>query len=135
MSAFVVDNEVLDRVVSTIADQPGIREIILNETGCNLQTAQGRNELAKAMLDLNIRAVQARYGDDCADMMPDEEYRYRLRPARKVQAYKSLVCWLYQCREGDIPETSLLYQTMSQVRQMFAMIIVEDLPEYDKAAW
>src|SRR4051812_1158656 len=60
--------------------------------------------LGRDLYALNREAVRQRYGT--ADPVPE----YRFRPpgdVPKVQLYKSLRCLLYQCSEGDVPETAL----------------------------
>lgn len=67
--------------------------------------------LGMCLLEMNRRALVARYGDNYAEAV--EPYRYhepRHRPTLLVQVYKSLRCFLYQCSEGDMPDTTLFLQ-------------------------
>lgn len=139
MSAFVVENTVISRVVTLIAtarDLDDIRSMVLAETGLDLSTQEGRQELGEAMLRLNCQGVDARYGKGESQSFRDDlEYTFRLEQSTILQAYKSLQCWHYQCCEGDIPESSLLYATMGRVADMLAHEIVRHMPAYNKAAW
>jgi hypothetical protein len=139
MSAFVVGNETINRVITHLATARNldhIRKTILDETGADLVTGEGRAKLGAAMLQLNCSAVDARYGDGESQTFRDDmTYGFRLEMTNAVQAYKSLQCWLYQCAEGEIPESSLLYATMERVKNDLACSIVEAMPAYDKARW
>ena len=53
----------------------------------------------------------------------------------RVEALKALRCVIYQCSEGDIPDTSLLYKRMTDRANALCREIVSDLPEYEQAAW
>jgi hypothetical protein len=55
--------------------------------------------------------------------------------APRIQVFKSLACFLYQCAEGDIPETSPLYKALTEAKHLVAESIVHALPEYDQAKW
>jgi hypothetical protein len=139
MSAFVVGNETINRVVTFLATARNIEHIqrvILAETGADLRTTEGRQQLGDAMFRLNCAGVDARYGEGQSQTFRDDmSYDYRIEMANKFQAYKSLQCWSYQCAEGNIPEESLLYATMDRVGQMIAAHIVESLPDYATAKW
>jgi len=138
MSAFVVEDKTINRIVSFLVfDRDGDwpRKVIKDETGCDLSTHEGQKALGQAMFDLNCHAVNQRYGEGDAERFRPLDYAYRLENASRMQVYKSLGCWLYQCCEGDVPDTSLLYATMSRVKHLLADAIVCSLPEYDKCGW
>ena len=89
------------------------------------------------MFGLNVSGVNARYGEDEAHKFRplDFQYKFIADCGGMVRILKSLRCWLYQCSEGDIPETSELYKTMKEISNVIASEIIDDLPEYDKAPW
>lgn len=138
MSAFVVGDKTINQVISWISDQPANsvyhRKV---KEAFNLDPMRGVHcgQLAQEMLELNIRAVRQRYEDaDQAQMIPDGgTWSYELTSS--IQAYKSLRCFLYQCAEGDVPETSILYNILDELSDEMAHDIVCDLPEYEKAKW
>jgi hypothetical protein len=88
------------------------------------------------MFQLNIKAVDARYGKSEAAAFRKLNYRYQVtEPLPMVQVLKSLQCWLYQCNEGDVP-TAALYILFDSDIQMYLMDkIITALPEYHKAEW
>ena len=140
MSAYIVENSTINRVVSFLAtDRNGdyLRRMILRETGCNLEMAHGREDLGKAMRDLNCNAVDQRYGDgESKTFLDDLSYTFVLDIAvNRFQAYKSLKCWLYQCAEGNVPDESLLYAAMERVKGEMADDIVSALPAYEACKW
>jgi hypothetical protein len=68
-----------------------------------------------------MNGVDARYGDGEARKFRQLDYRYReTESVPLVQVLKSLQCWLYQCSEGNVPETELykLFDTDVQVYLM-----------------
>lgn len=142
MSAFIVGDETINDVIAYLAwgNDPGrIRSLILAETGCDLGTDEGCAALGRMMFDLNCKAIDQRYGVGESQKQRDDTAAYRFerttRVPKPVQIYKSLQCWHYQCSEGDVPDTSLLYQTMTKVGDQLARLIVHALPAYEKARW
>lgn len=133
MSAFVVQNDVINAVVTYLASvhASGAKRLILAETGKDLSTRQGRIALGTAMHELNCKSVDVRYG---AGDSAGKGYEYRAKVVDAVQAYKWLRCWIYQCTEGDI-EQDPLYITMEKVSDAMAHHIVSSLPRYEQAEW
>jgi hypothetical protein len=133
MSAFVVEDKIINRVVTFISNT-GSKQTIKDETGIDIGTFEGCELLGKAMFELNCNAVEQRYGAGEAKEFRDLDYGYRPSVSNAVQVYKSLRCWLYQCSEGNVPER-LLYATMERVSDQLAHHIVSELKAYDKAEW
>jgi len=80
---------------------------------------------------LNARAVCERYDD----WTPDITYQYRqiLSPP-DLQVYKALLCWAYQCSEGEI-EQMPLFLIFEQISNTLAHGIVARLKAYEEADW
>lgn len=139
MSAFVVEDKTINGVVSFLAHGRGLewlRRQVAESTGCDLETVDGRENLARAMFALNIRAVDARYGEGQAQEFRPLNFEFRRElQTSALQAYASLRCWLYQCSEGDVPESSSLYVAMTAASDSLAHHIVRALPEYDRTQW
>ena len=139
MSAFVCQDATINRAVSFLAmDRDGeyLRKTITAETGCDLATQAGKQALGLAMFKLNCDGVDSRYGENQAAEFRPLDYQFRLEiSVNRIQAYKSLKCWLYQCSEGEIPETSLLFASMNKIALELADDIVRRLPAYDAAKW
>lgn len=137
MSAYVVEDQTINAVITYFGhgrDWECIRETIKEETGCDLTTLAGREKLGSAMFDLNCNAVEQRYGEGQAKEFRELNYHFALFPnCGMYGVYKSLGCWIYQCSEGDVPETSLLFATMRRVYDELAHHIVTRSAEYEKA--
>lgn len=139
MSAFVVEDKVINGFIAYISTARGeeyTRQTILAETGADLATFEGKQKLGQAMFALNCNAVEQRYGTGEAKEFRELNYSWKETiPPALIQAYKSLRCWLYQCCEGDVPETSLLYSTMERISADMAHTIVSRLDAYEREKW
>ena len=138
MSAFVVEDQTINEIVNFLefheSSWPG--RIVFKETNILLNSEEGPKQLAEEMFKLNVEAVNQRYGENEAhNFRPlDFKFGYVAAKVAPVQAFKSLKCWLYQCSEGNVPETPL-YKTMDQLSGWIAETIVRELPEYEQARW
>lgn len=134
MSAFIVESKVISGIIGFLAHRrnlDSLRMFIARETGYSLDRYADRCALGQAMFELNCNAVSQRYNEPANG----SEYRYGVAATLSaVQAFKSLKCWLYQCSEGDVPDTPL-YQVMDKVSDRLAHHIVSSLPEYERAEW
>ena len=131
LSAFVVQDHTINRVLSTL----NAHDRRAAETLAFAHDCATLDELGAAMFALNVRAVDARYGEGQAGEFRDLGYQFRLEmPVAMVAALKALNCWLYQCAEGDVPATPL-YKAMDELSNRWAHEIVSRLPEYDRARW
>ena len=139
MSAYITSDATVNTVIAFInSDSRGNAHIYrpLENIGQVWDSHEDRLALGMAMRDLNIQGVCARYTDDKVEVLVGKDtYQYTsgFMPSR-IEAYKNLQCWLYQCAEGDVPETDL-FKAFEQVRANMAGHIVNRLPEYDKAGW
>jgi hypothetical protein len=131
MSAFMVSHDCITRVVLSMrAFHAGYAE-------------QDRDLLGMQLIELNRRAIKARYGE-----LPEvEPYRYvepLLTNRVSLQAYKSLRCFIYQCSEGDVPDETL-YAHVAEARDNMAEAVghrdgkrwdsVATKAAYDEAEW
>lgn len=154
MSAFVVSNDTINRILYALQ----LREVqrSLRWRGVSVwpsyTTGEGSDEvlhaadqeypesgsivtLGRSMLALNVEAVNARYGERGVKITPPHNgYMYRDSPCSLVEGYKALQCWLYQCSEGNVPETPL-FKLMDSVSNDIAHLIVAELSDYKQAAW
>jgi len=159
MSAFVIDQATMTRALRGIfAAHPmaSWSGQIVPEF-CGDCTSYGdRRWIAPTMLGrrlfaLNIEAVQQRYPDCRADPsnMPGFdgcEYmasRYeapasligaRCDAALLADSLKALQCLIYQCSEGNVPETAE-YQALKAAESAIAIAIAEAHPAYARARW
>jgi hypothetical protein len=142
MSAFIVADKTINNIVtwldSALAEAYGtitIRHKLL-ELGFDASVAGWAERLGYAMFQLNVIAVAARYGSGEAKKFRPLDYRYRLtHSVPLVQVLKSLQCWLYQCNEGDVPQTALYGLFDNDVQVYLMTEIIDALPEYQSAIW
>lgn len=138
MSAYIVNDSTINNIVNTLA---GLRDFEyerreIKENGYDLDEREGRQLLAVEMFKLNIAGVDARYGEGEAKTFRPLDFTYKQTlPTVKIQLYKSLSCFLYQCAEGDIYKDNGLYAILERIKSSIAENIIHALPEYDKAKW
>jgi len=143
MSAFIVSDKTINSIVNWLRydkDYPGhgnsygYAAKAIEKLGFNLSHRESAEMLCHELYNLNYQAVNVRYEENNQHLATAFEFIPHGAPLR-IQVYKSLSCLLYQCCEGDIPETSQLYKTLREVKHIIAENIVCDLSEYDKAKW
>lgn len=128
MSAFIVSDETMHRVVNVILSNTTSFGNIWTED------KDAGTRIGQLLFKLNALAVNDRYNE--AEKAPDYHFRegYLLIQCDLVSAYKSLQCLLYQCAEGDIPEMKL-FKELENLSHRLAHKIVSDLPAYSAADW
>jgi hypothetical protein len=138
MSSFMVSDKTINRIVTfldakLLDEWPHFAEKF-EQLGFDVQNDQFCYVLGRAMFVLNMRGVDARYGEGSAKEFRELNYTFHPRRAGAFQVYKSLGCWLYQCMEGNTPDDPL-YKLMREVEATLANWIIHRLPEYDGAEW
>lgn len=141
MSAYIVENETINKIVSYLyakANGPdsGIywKATKLFKMGYDLASSSSCSDLAHKMFDLNVAAVNARYGEGEAEMLRPLDFRFQFAPASQIDAIKALKTWKYQCTEGYTPTTKL-YKAMTEVHCLLCVNFVEQTEEYEAAPW
>ena len=145
MSSFVVEDKTINRVVSFLyhdRDRGEYCRCQLGVLGFHLQDAkEGEIEVelqrfGQAMFDLNCEAVNQRYGPGEAAKFRPLDYSFKWESWGGGQeifsTLKALRCWLYQCSEGNVPQTEL-FKIMDGLADAIAYGIVCDLPDYENA--
>jgi hypothetical protein len=139
MSAFIVADETINTIVNWLRRQIDELHIIpekLRQLGIDTSIPGWAEILGQEMFQLNIQAVDARYGEGEAVKFRKLNYRFEHTEAVPLlQVLKSLNCWLYQCCEGDVPETELYKFFDTDVRLYLMTKIITQLPEYEEAYW
>jgi hypothetical protein len=142
MSAFIVDNKTINSIVnwldSAVAEAFGTTTIRwkLLELSFDTSKTGWAERLGYAMFQLNVIAVDARYGSGAAKKFQPLDYHYKVtQSVPLVQVLKSLQCWLYQCNEGDLPQTALYGLFDTDVQLYLMTEIIDALPEYQNAFW
>ena len=103
MSAFMVSNS----TINTISCMTGVP--------------------AQSLIDMNARAILARYGVQEGWEAHGEGTKVPLGVLAKL-----LSCYLYQCSEGDVPEEGL-FKVLDAYRDNLSQY--EGTPEYEAAPW
>lgn len=157
MSAFVIDNETMDRCVRTICAPAQHGMVISRFADIDTRAPDAMTRIGRLLFALNIDAVCERY-PDChnePDNLPGpcddaghstiidapltyipQVRRFTSKPMRDqvVDGYKALQCLRYQCNEGNIPSRPA-YAALCEAISEIADEIVQSLAAYSKASW
>ena len=96
--------------------------------------------VAIKLYEMNDMALRARYRDEwwLEDLMEGDYKKFICNgnpfENEPLQLLKSIQCYLYQCREGNVPEMPL-YKAIDEFASRIMSHIVCSLPEYEKAIW
>jgi len=137
MSAYVVDSETINKIVSFLNFSNEYvywdHTYLFRKLGYNIPyIVDDYERLANDLFQMNVNAVKQRYSGDT------EEYTYQFRTSINVrpavEVYKAAQCLCYQCSEGNVPDTSL-YKALNQFCSDLAEVIIANMPEYKSAYW
>jgi len=100
-----------------------------------------------ALSEMNCDALNQRYiHDDKAEIeqIPKDYNRFEIAgnykdgafeiPTSYYQLLKSIDCYMYQCSEGNVPE-SALYEAVQGIRNTLANWIISNTPAFNSAEW
>ena len=125
MSALIVSRDCITRIVDAISDRFEKEEIE------DIFGTAHKDTIGYQLWKMNYEAVNQRYKE--ADTAPD--YRYPLASfCTTMQSFKSLRCYLYQCMEGDVPE-SRLFKKLQSFSETLGYSAAMDTAEYHEADW
>jgi len=94
--------------------------------------------IGEALWRMNALALRERYGDPVEDYEADIKAYSNPDPSdNPVQVLKSAKCLLYQCSEGNVPETEMFKVLAEAVNRMEAVLKRTSGFQacYDKAQW
>ncbi|AJP62024.1 hypothetical protein [ANMV-1 virus] len=141
MSTYVVDDETINKVVSYMnasANGPDANTpwdaSKLAKMGFNVASSVDCPRLAHAMFDMNVAAVNARYGEEEGEDFPLHSFKFYFVPAPLIEVIKALETWLYQCLEGEMPKLRL-YQAMREIHCWLCIEAVHRSDEYEAVSW
>lgn len=141
MSAYIVEDETINKIVSFLyAKANGPDSSIrwdatkLFKMGYDLASSSSCSDLAHKMFDMNVTAINAKYGEGEAEMFRPLDFRFQFAPASLIEVIKVLKAWKYQCTEGDIPKLAL-YSAMDELHCLLCIDFVEQTEEYEVAKW
>ncbi len=126
MSAYIVEKKTIDRIVTYIAQHVNTGALDAYYPTLAVEP----DKLGQRLWKMNTDAVDQRYSES----NPVRLYKHDWVPGHKMQVFKSLRCFLYQCSEGDVPETDLFKDTESLMHTI-ALEIISDMPQYENAEW
>lgn len=142
MSAYVVDNETIDKIIAFIkvniinnlVNAPCLKEFLHATT--NKEINRACQNLGTKMYMLNVGSVRQRYDDADEAGMIGQAYVYTAinKTVTDIEIYKAIQCWLYQSCEGEAINSSL-YIDFREILFQIANSIIRSLPEYSKAEW
>lgn len=153
MSSFIVENKTINRIVNfcfwehdSILKYEIQRE--LKKIGFDLwslsndyETDRILKSFGEELLKLNLLAFYDRYNhrEDIIKNIKEaiQDYIYEdiaLKDRTHIQVLKSIECFLYQCCEGEIPESNL-YKALEKIAENLKSHIINQIPEYEKAVW
>lgn len=106
MSSYLVSDKTINAIVTYLcySDLEWLRQLFCDATSRNGDFC---NTVGKALFDLNVNAVEQRYGKGEARKFRELNYAYRAARTSLVEVYDSVKELMYQCCEGDVPETEL----------------------------
>jgi hypothetical protein len=94
--------------------------------------------LAKDMMQMNLDAFVARYEGRHMEYVPNVENAdmesHPVELFSRVQFFKTLQCYLYQCNEGDIDERPL-FKVLYALLEFLSTTVSTNSPEYEAAQW
>lgn len=142
MSAFIVEDEIINRIVSwcnvkAMASLHDFNVRPLTELGYRLDTELGCKRLAEEMFTLNCDSIEQRYGKGQAETFRPLDFKFRFTgfSSNIYQVLKSLRCFLYQCCEGNIPKQNALYKALEKLSDNICYTIATSNPQYENAKW
>jgi hypothetical protein len=132
MSAYVVDPKTINAILTHVfyTRDSWLRDFVGKNYGVDPTTEDGAGRIGQSMHQLNCSAVEQRYNHP----VTDEYSGFGLELRSPVAAYKALSCWLYQCYEGDVPE-SAEFKQWKEVKATIANEIISKTPEYEASPW
>lgn len=133
MSAFLVENKTINKIANKVFS-PNL-DIYNTLEELKAIGIKDKETLGKELYKMNIEALNDRYGS-AKDFANGLEYQFKIEANYSlISVFESLNCFMYQCSEGNIPNTKL-YKIMETLENLIARKLVYDMPEYDTIdAW
>jgi hypothetical protein len=134
MSCFVVEDKTINRIVSFLANERD-REWYQRQLALAINFGHTHpdfnQKLGEALLNLNLEAYRQRYTASEDDL---PLYKFKWELVSLPQALKSLRCLIYQCSEGNVPDTPL-YKELDALSHRWALKLCDMVPAYNTADW
>jgi hypothetical protein len=128
MSAYVCSNATINTVVTYLcySNLEWLRQLFYDATS---RDGDFGFTVGKALFDLNVNAVEQHYGKGEAKNFRELNYAYRAVKTSLVKVYDAVKELMYQCCEGDLPETEL-YKLLVATKAAVADDIIETNREF-----
>jgi len=137
MSSFLVEDLTINKIVCKLAygrNLEWIRGRIKERLGFDLTKTDDCEKLGALMWRMNLKATGQRYQGNIEDFR-DLNYSFKLEVNNTmISVIKALQSWLYQCAEGDVPD-SLEYKFFDKLSGQLALTTLADTPEWKSAKW
>lgn len=135
MSAYLVENKTIDRIVDLFFSKPYYLEL-LKDCDVNTDSVEySKTLLGMRLFEMNLESLNYRYPDNVKDFIV--EYYHQHTPQHGVmpiQYFKSISCYSYQSCEGEC-EHYKLYKAVAELQKLIALDIVSNLQEYRDGTW
>lgn len=143
MSAYMVDYETINRVITTIKKEKKRIDGYYNEQfsfhypalADIMKHPKPFNNLGKRLLELNLNSLYSRYTNPIESY--DDyiaKYKFEEDKGSQIQEVKSINCFLSQCAYGTNPY-SQLFKELELLMGNLAKRILEGMEEYQNTEW
>lgn len=138
MSAFIVDNSTISKVVDAIIAVENHNQLS-NPLSLSKVDTSRFTKLGRELLALNYASIEQRYGDK-PSKAAIKAYKYEATgldaklPADAAMLFKAMRCYLYQACEGNCSQTAL-YIAVDKAAETFKAMTNFSTADYDKATW
>lgn len=131
MSAYMVEDNTINNIVSYLDKGQGM-DLTRVDLDIFLNSDEAKQAFGQSLFDMNCEAVDSRYGEGESESFRDMTYRFTRTLPQIAQAYQSTRCLIYQCSEGDVPESSLFKQ-LTEISNVIAHKLARS--HVDKLDW
>jgi hypothetical protein len=111
MSAYVCSDATINKIVTFLyySELEWLRQLFRDATS---RDGDFGSVVGDALFDMNVNAVEQRYGKakksiEAARRFRKLDYVYRAEKTSLVEVYDAVKELMYQCCEGNVPETAL----------------------------
>lgn len=112
MSAWMFDHPGMCRVIDAI------RHAAQNGHPTPMTLLMKPEQVARSLYAMNSKALHHQYSHDVDYCTPPTNFRYKASRADEMQMFKTIMCFTYQCSEGDVPESEL-YKQIEAIEHWF----------------
>lgn len=140
MSCYVVERITIDRILTGLAREENRFLLYILKGGdyksCYM-SEDDFNKYGKQLWKMNRLNYDRRYPKQRSSGTQIESLYY-YQPVyylSRMQFFKSLQCFLYQCNDSDLVINTKLYRLLNKIKGILAIQIIGDLPEYESAKW